>query len=150
MKRQYKALLLGLGAVFIASVAAIPVYAQGMGRNSTSKVRGNYSANQSIAGAATTATPTTSATQSSLSTGEAKTLQYMLEEEKLAHDIYVKMYEKWGVNVFSNISRSETTHENMLLTAAKTYGVADTVLHKLACSQILIYKNYMTAYLPRD
>lgn len=122
MKRQFKVLLLGLGAVFIASAAPIPVYAQGMGRNSQGMMSGNYSGNQTMMGAVVTPTTTTSA----LNANEVKTLQYMVEEEKLAHDIYIKLYEKWGAGVFSNISRSETMHQSMLLSAAKTYGVADT------------------------
>jgi len=31
----------------------------------------------------------------------------MLEEEKLARDLYLKFYEMWGQTVFQNISGSE-------------------------------------------
>lgn len=37
-------------------------------------------------------------------------LLYMREEEKLAHDVYVTLYKKWGLPVFQNISQSEQTH----------------------------------------
>lgn len=39
-------------------------------------------------------------------------LLFMWEEEKLARDIYKKMYEKYGKNIFLNISKSEQTHMN--------------------------------------
>jgi hypothetical protein len=41
---------------------------------------------------------------------EAASLQFMREEEKLAHDVYVTLYEQWGLRVFNNISRSEQQH----------------------------------------
>ena len=34
----------------------------------------------------------------------------MVEEEKLAHDVYLKLYEKWGISIFSNIAVSEQNH----------------------------------------
>lgn len=37
-------------------------------------------------------------------------LLYMLEEEKLAHDVYVVLYDKWGTKQFENIKESEQTH----------------------------------------
>jgi hypothetical protein len=45
-----------------------------------------------------------------LTEDEADDLKYMREEEKLAHDIYVMMAEKWGLIVFENIAKSEEKH----------------------------------------
>jgi hypothetical protein len=45
-----------------------------------------------------------------LTEDEADDLKYMREEEKLAHDIYVMMAEKWGLIVFKNIAKSEEKH----------------------------------------
>lgn len=45
-----------------------------------------------------------------LSDYDKTALLYMLEEEKLAHDVYVKMYEKWELMPFSNIPKSESYH----------------------------------------
>ncbi|WP_372816136.1 DUF2202 domain-containing protein [Pyrococcus kukulkanii] len=39
-------------------------------------------------------------------------LLYMVEEEKLAHDVYTKLDEKWGLEIFKNIANSESTHVN--------------------------------------
>lgn len=53
-------------------------------------------------------------------------LAYLLEEEKLAHDVYVAMYDKWGSRVFSNISGSEQMHQNMVLAVMQSRGIADS------------------------
>ena len=37
-------------------------------------------------------------------------LLYMLEEEKLARDVYTNLYEKWETKQFGNIKESEQTH----------------------------------------
>jgi hypothetical protein len=39
----------------------------------------------------------------------------MREEEKLAHDVYMTLYEKWGQQIFKNIAASEETHTNAVL-----------------------------------
>lgn len=53
-----------------------------------------------------------------LSEEEAAGLLFMFEEEKLAHDVYLKLYEQWGAAIFQNIASSESTHmqaiQNML------------------------------------
>jgi hypothetical protein len=48
---------------------------------------------------------------------------FMLEEEKLAHDVYRTLYDMWGVRVFDNISQSEQTHINAVRTLAETYNI---------------------------
>lgn len=60
-----------------------------------------------------------------LDTTEAAGLQYMREEEKLAHDFYVAMYARWGVNVFNNIAASETSHTQAVLDLLTAFGIAD-------------------------
>ena len=44
----------------------------------------------------------------------AAQLAYLIQEEKLAHDIYVLAASGHGVNVFENISKSETTHQTAI------------------------------------
>ncbi len=62
-----------------------------------------------------------------LSAEEIQSLKIMREEEKLAHDVYVTLFNKWNVNVFSNISSSEQTHTNAISTLLKKYNIADPV-----------------------
>ncbi|MBP6470877.1 MAG: DUF2202 domain-containing protein [Chloroflexi bacterium] len=52
-------------------------------------------------------------------------LLYMREEEKLAHDVYVALYEMWGLPVFSNIATSEQMHTESVLALLNQYNLAD-------------------------
>lgn len=68
-----------------------------------------------------------SSVNSSLDATETEGLIYMREEEKLAHDVYVTLYEKWGLSIFNNISKSEDTHENKIETLLNNYQIEDSV-----------------------
>jgi hypothetical protein len=52
-------------------------------------------------------------------------LLYLIEEEKLAHDVYTVLGETWGGNTFTNILASETSHQDQVLTLLNTYGLTD-------------------------
>ena len=52
-------------------------------------------------------------------------LEYLIEEEKLAHDVYSKMFELWGSKVFGNILKSEESHQSQVLTVMATRDIAD-------------------------
>ncbi|WP_457741955.1 DUF2202 domain-containing protein [Thermococcus sp.] len=56
---------------------------------------------------------------------EKEGLLYMVEEEKLAHDVYVKLYEKWGLQIFKNIADAETTHVNSVRLLLEKYNLTD-------------------------
>ena len=60
-----------------------------------------------------------------ISPEEAADLQFMREEEKLAHDVYVTLYEKWGLRVFANISRSEQQHTEAVAYLLDRYDITD-------------------------
>jgi hypothetical protein len=60
-----------------------------------------------------------------LSAAEAEALLYMREEEKLAHDVYVTLYEQWGVNTFQNIASSEKAHTEAVKALIDRYGLDD-------------------------
>ncbi len=62
-----------------------------------------------------------------LSTAEKEMLQNMLEEEKLARDIYSALYETWNVPVFENISLSEQNHINALSALVDFYELETEV-----------------------
>lgn len=70
-------------------------------------------------------TPKPDPIPTTLDATEAAGLQYMREEEKLAHDFYVAMYARWGVNVFNNIAASETSHTQAVLDLLTAFGIAD-------------------------
>lgn len=60
-----------------------------------------------------------------LSAAELSSLSFMREEEKLARDVYITLYNKWGVNIFTNISGSEQTHMDAILMLLNKYSLPD-------------------------
>jgi hypothetical protein len=68
---------------------------------------------------------------SSLSTVEASDLLFMREEEKMARDVYLKLYDAWGLTPFANISSSEQNHMDAVLKLLRTYRLADPAAGKL-------------------
>ena len=60
-----------------------------------------------------------------LDEAEIAGLKFMREEEKLAHDVYVTMFNTWGAQVFANIAESETEHTEAVLGQIELYGVED-------------------------
>jgi hypothetical protein len=60
-----------------------------------------------------------------LSEKEKAGLRLMREEEKLAHDVYTILYEKWQLRPFSNISQSETRHFEAVGYLLETYHLED-------------------------
>jgi hypothetical protein len=60
-----------------------------------------------------------------LSDHELQSLKQMREEEKLARDVYMALYEKWNMNIFNNIAKSEQTHTDMVALIIKKYSLDD-------------------------
>lgn len=65
-----------------------------------------------------------------LTTPEKSSLQFMVQEEKLAMDVYTYLNSLWGskTNTFGNILKSEAKHADAVRTLLKTYGIADPTL----------------------
>ncbi len=63
-------------------------------------------------------------------------LLYLIEEEKLAHDVYSVMYQKYGAKVFGNILESESTHQGRVLTLLRDRNIADP-----RSSDVGVFKN---------
>jgi len=64
-------------------------------------------------------------TASELTEEEIAGLLFMREEEKLARDVYLTLYDQWGLALFSNIADSEATHMDSVLTLIERYGLDD-------------------------
>lgn len=62
-----------------------------------------------------------------LSDEEAAMLTFMREEEKLARDVYLVMFDEWANPVFSNISRSEQQHMDTMKKMLVKHGLPDPV-----------------------
>ena len=60
-----------------------------------------------------------------LSAEEIAGLLYMREEEKLAYDVYVALYARWGAQVFNNIAQSEVQHTEAVRQRILDHGLVD-------------------------
>ncbi|MFC1922927.1 DUF2202 domain-containing protein [Chloroflexota bacterium] len=69
--------------------------------------------------------------QGELSEADKEALIFMREEEKLARDVYLAMYELWGMPIFQNISSSEQSHTEAVKTLLDGYNVPDPASDKL-------------------
>jgi hypothetical protein len=65
---------------------------------------------------------------SSLDATETANLVYMREEEKLARDVYITLYNTWSLPVFDNIAASEETHTTQVEDMLEKYRVTDPVV----------------------
>mgnify|MGYP001306915038 CR=1 FL=1 len=87
-----------------------------------------------VAGAAEIQAPSAQtgviAAPSDVSPAEAASLQFMREEEKLAHDVYVTLYAQWGLRLFNNIAASEQTHTNAVAYLLDQYDIDDPAAGK--------------------
>lgn len=64
-------------------------------------------------------------TTDGLSKADIESIQYMREEEKLAHDVYTFYAEQYDIPIFRNISRSETVHQKAIIWLMDTYNIKD-------------------------
>ena len=60
-----------------------------------------------------------------LSAEEIAGLYYMREEEKLAHDVYLALFDRWDAQVFDNIAQSETQHTEAVRSLILAHGLED-------------------------
>lgn len=64
-----------------------------------------------------------------LSEDEIAGLFFMREEEKLAHDVYVALYERWNAvpaaRIFANIAESEAEHTEAVRQLIVSHGLVD-------------------------
>ncbi len=56
---------------------------------------------------------------------EAAGILYMREEEKLARDVYLALYEVWGIRTFSNIAKAEQKHMDAVGLLIESKGLVD-------------------------
>lgn len=63
-----------------------------------------------------------------LNADEVAALTYMREEEKLARDVYLIMYEYWGAETFEQIAVSEQQHMDIMETKLDKYDLPDPAL----------------------
>ena len=67
-------------------------------------------------------------TELTLTLTEKEDLLTLREEEKLARDVYLYAYDKYALDISSNISQSEQTHMDKILDLLDKYGIEDPAL----------------------
>ncbi|MFH1446646.1 MAG: DUF2202 domain-containing protein [Chloroflexota bacterium] len=75
------------------------------------------------------ATAMSSTSSGVLSESEVEGLVYMREEEKLARDVYLTLFDQWNMNIFQNIAKSEQTHTDAVKNLLDIYGIVDPVIN---------------------
>jgi hypothetical protein len=60
-----------------------------------------------------------------ISSSEMKSLQWMREEEMLAHDVYSVLAQQYEIPVFRNIAKSEMRHTTAVAGLLERYGIED-------------------------
>ncbi len=60
-----------------------------------------------------------------LSAAEEEALVFMREEEKLAHDVYLFLFDQWGLPLFQNIAASEQNHTDSIAALMEKYDLDD-------------------------
>lgn len=60
-----------------------------------------------------------------ISEAEKASLIFMREEEKLARDVYVFLFDRWNLLIFDNIAASEQSHTDAVLTLLNKYSITD-------------------------
>jgi len=73
-------------------------------------------------------------------------LVHMREEEKLARDVYLTLYAKWGAATFSNISSSEQRHTDAVESLLDKYGIADPVTNENILGQFTASSGFNELY----
>jgi len=63
--------------------------------------------------------------ENGLSQAEVDSLIFMREEEKLARDVYLALYDIWGLSIFQNIANSEQSHMNAVGNLLATFNLPD-------------------------
>jgi hypothetical protein len=64
-----------------------------------------------------------------LTDAEIAGLLYMREEEKLARDVYLALYDIWGQQIFQNIADSEQTHTDAVKHLLDRFGIDDPAVN---------------------
>lgn len=106
-----KTRILTSSLILLACAAAVPALAKGPNNSSSPQ-----------------STARTSVTVPALSAEEADTLLWMREEEKVARDVYIKLYQRWKKPVFNRIASSEQRHFDAVGAKIETYGLTDPAL----------------------
>jgi len=104
---------------YVDTAISADVLAAGNGQNGNGAVSGGSGLNLADGSALPAA--------GDLSASEAADLLFMVEEEKLARDVYNALYAIWGASTFQSIAGSEQAHMDSLAVLIDRYGLTSPV-----------------------
>ena len=107
-----------MGVILLLALILIPAGVMAAG----SQDNGENYGNAGVSAASIQVTP--------LTDEEIQWLTYMREEEKLARDVYLSLYDEWNMRIFSNIAASEQKHTDAVKTLLIRYGIPDPAAGK--------------------
>lgn len=118
-----------LGIAVPAAFAQGPVDSETLGTGMSYGLRRGAAAVESTAGSTwNRGLGAGVAVSGTLDQAEIDGLVYMREEEKLAHDVYMALYEQWDIDEFQTIANSEQRHSDSVLRQLERYDIADPTL----------------------
>jgi hypothetical protein len=93
----------------------------------SSSPEASASSSESAAAPKVTTAPKAPVVEEGIATADEteRMLTYLIEEEKLAKDVYQAMLDLWGSKVFGNILKSEESHQSQVLSVMATRDIAD-------------------------
>jgi hypothetical protein len=113
----------------LVALALAPSFAQGNGNGKGRGGKGALGGGKDFDGGMNSVL--TGLPMEDLSNQEKNGLLHMLEEEKLARDVYLTLFEEWGHRLFRNIARSENRHMNAVRIMIQKYGLVDPELNDI-------------------
>ncbi len=135
---QHRKMVIGLVVLTILiTLVASPLFAQKNGASARGRGRGTTRMmNPNTAAYAGSIEVVLNDIEPGELTSEEKAgIMLMREEEKLARDVYLTLYEKWNIPVFSNIAESEQTHMDAMELLIERYGLEDPISDESASSR---------------
>jgi hypothetical protein len=93
----------------------------------TAAYRGRRQGRDGGASSTSTSSSVVSETTTAPAAAEIEGLVWMREEEKLAHDVYLTMFDMWGAPIFERIAASEQRHTDAVSRLIEGFGLDDPV-----------------------
>lgn len=112
MKKNFTTICVGLMIMIFS--AGLALAGNGQQKASGSKCGGNGSCVESMP-------------YEQLSEAEIKAMIFMVEEEKVARDVYNLLYKTWGIPAFANIAKAEQRHMNAIISLLNKYELKNPV-----------------------
>jgi hypothetical protein len=115
----------GRRGLAVAASAVLAVGAVACADNSEPDESGTADIELADAENTTASTEAIDTSETVLTDDEIEGLLWMREEEQLAHDVYTTLGDLWGVRIFENIAKAESSHVDSVIEVLDQYGIED-------------------------